>query len=143
MKHTTMEEIQAYIGDRVTTEQRTAVEDHLYSCVECLQVYMDGLETCQTNLPSLPDPEQWTNQIMDRIAPPRKRWYEYSLFHYGAAAVIMLAVTASGLFFPPNEASMEQRASETQPAPSYSDKLMQQTLTVLDQLKEKGGAVRE
>lgn len=148
MKHILQEEMSAYIHNRLEQEERAELEEHLYGCEDCLQLYMDRFEEdgAHAGLPMLAEAEAWTDRVMEQLRPPRRRWYHSSLFHYGIAAAIMLVLTASGLFqgvsFGPKERSSSQEVT-AEAESSYSEKLMHRTLAVLDQIKEKREAGHE
>lgn len=147
MKHLSPETLSAYIRDQLPDEARAALEEHLYGCEACLEVYMDGLGEAQTELPDLTDAERWTDRIMDQVMPrPTRRWYQSPVFHYGIAAAIMLVLTASGLFrgiaWEPKEWKSPSPPAERIES-SYSERLMYQTLAVIDHIKEKREAGHE
>lgn len=168
MKHYTIAQWTEYIGGQLTEEAQNECETHLYGCDECLQVYMD----CVAQLEPQPaedlleteagQPEDiWIEQIMVRIekqkqpplpfSPPRKAaLYRKPVFQYALAAVITIILMATGILQGVTGGINQQQPTTKQTLDaSYTDKLMDKTVAMLDniQLKakliEKGGVNHE
>jgi anti-sigma factor RsiW len=140
--HTTRENMSAYIRNQLPDAGRAAFEEHLYGCQACLETYMEQLGEDQDVLPYLQDAESLTSRIMEQVVP-RKRWFQSSFFHYGIAAAIMLVLTASGLFQGLSWEPEERNTASEERAVSYSERIMNQTITVIGQIKEKREAGHE
>lgn len=146
MMHVSRERLSGYVRNQLAEQARADVEQHLVDCQACLQIYIDELENVQAVLPVPDNAEQWTSAIMERILRDDKvsfsrRWYQHPVFHFGTAAAFMLIITVSGLLPPlleqlPLEGGLPEA---TLLESSYSDKLMLRTLSVIDQIMEKGG----
>lgn len=143
MTHPDQETISRYISGELPEDGRAGIEEHIYGCSECLEIYMEQLDAARDLLPGLAGGEALTDRIMDRLPAPR-RWYHHPLFHYGIAAAIMLALMGSGLFHQLFRETEEWTTYEARTeGASYSGQLMEQTLTVIGHIKDKRGTGRE
>ncbi|AST92353.1 anti-sigma factor family protein [Sutcliffiella cohnii] len=94
MNHYTQEEWLAYIQDELSEDRRTILEDHLYSCDQCLHVYLEQLNYVSDTLPMLSEEEQNVVPIETKKMP----FYQHSIFHYTVAAAITFLLLTSGMF---------------------------------------------
>lgn len=99
-----------YVKDELVEEEKQKLEDHLYNCDQCLDVYVNAVEEQESQLPAIFDETAFTNQIMMKIAaetleekkPAKKSkkrsFYQSSIFHYTLAAGITLILMSTGVF---------------------------------------------
>ena len=82
--------------------------DHLYTCDQCLELYIDAVDMQEEILPSISDEAAFMNDIMQKISfenmeiekiEERKRpFYQSSIFHYAIAASLTLILMSAGFF---------------------------------------------
>ncbi|GAF65519.1 hypothetical protein BTS2_2417 [Bacillus sp. TS-2] len=69
--HYTKEEWTLYINGTVQQNQQLKMEEHLYTCNQCLQDYMESL--AQVNIePSTNESDEFVDSVMQRIEPVAK-----------------------------------------------------------------------
>ncbi|MFL6563088.1 MAG: hypothetical protein ACJ8MO_44205, partial [Bacillus sp. (in: firmicutes)] len=124
MKHYTYDEWLQYVKDGINEKTKEELEDHLYTCDQCLNDYLMAMEANESSLPILSDVSSFTELVMaevskqktavpdtDRnlitmlIAPSvpdtkvkKKRLYQHAVFHYLLAAAATILLTFSGVF---------------------------------------------
>ncbi|MFP7474012.1 hypothetical protein SFC55_23780 [Niallia taxi] len=110
--HYSFEQWQEYAKDELDEGNRSQMEDHLYGCDHCLDLYVQAVEAQEQELPSISDVEGFTDQIMQKITqeqaelmdipvvkPKKKKsFYQSSIFHYAIAASITLVLMTTGVF---------------------------------------------
>jgi anti-sigma factor RsiW len=150
----------AYIGQQLDANVTKEYEEHLYTCDACLQLYMSAVHASPQLTVNIT--QAITEQIMAEIQPaevespvkrnavvvaitPKKKQVSLTrrpLFQYGVAAVITLVLMSAGAF---QGLSMKishiESATQKDQKESYSQKLMEKTVSMLDtiQTQPKGG----
>ncbi|MGO0060704.1 hypothetical protein ACTID9_11950 [Brevibacillus fluminis] len=141
--HMTRSQWQQFILNQLSDQERERYEDHLYSCDECLEVYMACLdELAQPAAPSVPE----VAEAIPAHKPAAKPFYRQTLFHYGLAACITLLLMTTGLFSQLLAHSNQWNSiAGAKQHRSVTDQLMQKTTAFLDQLHPitKGGKTGE
>ncbi|MFM1654560.1 hypothetical protein ACI7RC_21040 [Brevibacillus sp. B_LB10_24] len=154
MRHYTRAEWTSYLHDVLSESEREQYDQHLYSCEECLALYMECLEDGKTSLPLLTDEQQFADAVMVELSrhgmpavrpqivsrePKRsqvKPWYQQTIFHYGVAAAITLILMSAGVFQQVFAVSTHLTAStQGEQQSSFSDRLMQKAVTVIDTIR--------
>ncbi|MGG3282361.1 hypothetical protein [Paenibacillus solani] len=135
-----------YIRGEGTDEERSNYEELMLSDDSVLTLYMQVLAEFESELPNLPDPEAFADELVahEQIKPyvhrttlrnqdHPKRWYERAIVHYTIAASITMLFLFTGAFnqLLPGETSRDISLSNT---PSYSEHWMEKTTGWLDQL---------
>ncbi|KOP68893.1 hypothetical protein AMS62_29320 [Bacillus sp. FJAT-18019] len=135
-----------YIRGEGTAEERSNYEELMLSDDSVLTLYMQVLEELDSELPNLPDPEAFADELVahEQIKPYAhraamqnqerpKRWYERAIVHYTIAASITMLFLFTGAFnqLLPGETNGNNSLSNT---PSYSEHWMEKTTGWLDQL---------
>jgi len=97
-----------YVRDELKETERILLEDHLYTCDQCLELYIDAVDMKEEKLPSISDEvafmndimKQITNENMDRKKDAKKKrpFYQSSIFHYAIAASLTLILMSAGFF---------------------------------------------
>ncbi len=141
MNHCTTELIQAYILDSLTEIERTEFEDHAFACDHCLVEYVNCIEAEGYPLPILSNEEQFTEQIMSKIAKRdntsttasttawvRRKSRLLPLVHYGIAASITLLLMTSGVFQGITRLASTIEEAPKQEEPSISHNVMNKAL---------------
>lgn len=112
MKHYAYDEWLKYVKNELEDDVREAYEDHLYSCDQCLELYLTAVE--EDDLPIIENEPDFTDLVMAQITNqkqltaveekerkhPKKRvtFYQKSIFHYGVAAAMTLILMSTGVF---------------------------------------------
>ncbi|ANB57019.1 zinc-finger family protein [Anoxybacillus sp. B7M1] len=140
MSRYSKEEWQQFISDQLTEAKRIEMEDHLYTCDRCLEIYMELMEE---HAASLPSPSRFSISADEIIAQVRQEPHQQQekvgqkLLHYGIAAAITITLLSSGIF--QSIANAAVGASISEKRPSYAEQLMNKTISLLDciQLSQK------
>jgi len=155
MAHYGDDMLAAYIKDKLSEEKRVEIEDHLFSCNECLDVYMQQMDAGADQLPSLENHSSFTDEVIESLSfskpamkiPTRKRRiYQHSLFHYGVAAGVTLVLMTSGFFQGiTGIVSNVEAASNSPTQQTVSKNVMEKALSFIDMIepKQKEGETNE
>jgi len=97
-----------YVNNDLKETDRTLLEDHLYTCDHCLELYMNAVDEQEEMLPSIFDETTFMEGIMKGIAAERveeapnvqskRAFYQSSIFHYAIAACVTLVLMNTGVF---------------------------------------------
>lgn len=109
MIHISLENWTAYARGALDEETRAEYESHLYSCDQCLELYMQAVEEVESQLPVLSHPSGFTDSVMEELSghqevslkkppQPRKSRKKQALIHYMVAAAMTLCFMATGAF---------------------------------------------
>ncbi|MFF2447065.1 anti-sigma factor family protein [Neobacillus sp. NPDC058068] len=127
MKHYSYEEWLQYVKDEMSDQNREQLETHLYTCDQCLELYLQAMAENETSLPILSNQSSFTDLVMAEVsnmvpdtvrnlntvsmvplvpdtqhveqkASKKKSWYQQAGFHYLLAAAATLLLTFSGAF---------------------------------------------
>lgn len=135
--HMTRSQWQSFIQNQLPDDERERYEDHLYTCDDCLAVYMVCLEELEQPV-----------AVREQLAIPKhtptvvKPFYQQTLFHYGLAACITLLLMSTGVFSQLiSHSNQWNTVAGKKQQRSVTDQLMQKTTALLDQLHPitKGG----
>ncbi|PKG25132.1 anti-sigma factor [Niallia nealsonii] len=107
--HYTYDQWLKYVNDKLDEDMRILLEDHLYSCDECLDLYVGAVAEQETVLPAISNETTFTDQIMMKIAyaeeekevkqqKKKRLFYQSSLFHYMLAAAATIFLMSTGVF---------------------------------------------
>ncbi len=140
MSHYTNEEWRQFICDVLPEEKREEMESHLYSCDQCLAVYMELIEENASDLPNPSDEAVSADVVLAQVEqykkPKRTKQTQtkQKLLHYGIAAAITIGFMSSGIFqLVTNAGVVGTDLSENRP--TYTEQWMDKTLSFLDWLK--------
>lgn len=67
MNHYSYEQWKDYVKNDVDESVRKMYEDHLYSCDQCLEAYLDAVADCAADLPILENEDIFTDLVMAQI----------------------------------------------------------------------------
>ncbi len=110
MKHYSYEEWMTYVKNEVDKAERESFEDHLYSCDQCLDCYLQAVAEVENELPVIENEADFTNVVMAQIAESKqpkiptikeKRktpFYQTAIFHYSIAAAMTILLMTTGVF---------------------------------------------
>ncbi|SDP97259.1 hypothetical protein SAMN05216565_1276 [Litchfieldia salsa] len=141
MNHYNYEDWTRYINDELAEDQREKVEDHLYSCDQCLEIYMSFVDQSE-QLPKLTS--EFTDDVMRQLslgkqpATRKKTFAQATLFHYGIAATITFGLMSSGFFQNiTGFASTVEASSNTKTEATVTDGLMDKAISIIDLFQPK------
>jgi len=140
MRHFSNEEWMSYINDKLSETTCEELENHLFSCDQCLVVYMEMIDRQAEELPVIDD-SSFTNEIIAELPQKKvrkKTLYQRTLFHYAVAAVITLTLMTTGFFQSiTGVVATVEASSPSQPGHSVSNSLMEKTLKLFEILDTK------
>jgi hypothetical protein len=164
MKHYTYDEWLQYVKDEINEKTKEELEDHLYTCDQCLNNYLMAMEANESSLPILSDVSSFTELVMAEvskqktavpdtdknlntmlIAPSvpdteikKKRLYQQAVFHYLLAAAATILLTFSGVFQSlAAYANSIERAQVQEKRPSMTEGVINKTFAWMDSLEKK------
>jgi anti-sigma factor RsiW len=144
LNHYNREQWKRYVKEELEEQEREAVENHLYACDSCLQVYMEVVEAVEIGIPVIEDSIGFAESMMQTLEisdttvnegkrnPPAK-FYEKVWFHYGIAAAATIILMFTGVF---QQLSGVVTAIEKSDKPntSITKNIMDRTLSIFDEL---------
>lgn len=68
MKHYTFDEWLQYVNDEINEKTKEELENHLYSCDQCLNHYLMAVEANESSLPVLSDETGFTDSVMAEVS---------------------------------------------------------------------------
>jgi len=135
MRHFSNEEWLSYINDKLPETTCEELENHLFSCDQCLEVYMKMIDRQAEELPII-DYSSFTDEIIAELPQKKvrkKTLYRRTLFHYAVAAVITLTLMTSGFFQSiTGVVTTVEAASISKTEQSVSNSLMEKTLALFE-----------
>src|SRR3954468_7137503 len=152
MKHYSYEEWLKYVENELAEEVQDIVENHLYSCDQCLDLYLQAVTEAESALPSIADDAHFTDVVMAQVSEvqlpsvksvkenrnEKKRFYQSAAFHYTIAAAMTVLLMTTGVFqsltqYAENVQSLSFQKKETSMTAGFVDK----TFAWMDSLEEK------
>ncbi|KOS68200.1 hypothetical protein AEA09_06300 [Lysinibacillus contaminans] len=144
MRHFSNEEWMSYINDKLSKTTCEELEDHLFSCDQCLEVYIKMIDRQAEELPVI-DYSSFTDEIIAELPQKKMRkkiLYQRTLFHYAVAAVITLTLMTTGFFQSiMGVVTTVEVSSTSKPQQSVSSSLMKKSLALFEiiDIKQKEG----
>ncbi|MBD8069634.1 anti-sigma factor family protein [Bacillus sp. PS06] len=143
MNHYNQEIWSKYINNELEENQREQVENHLYSCDQCLELYMTLIEQSE-HLPELMD-DQLTEEVIKQLpfseeskSVRKRRFTQHPLFHYGIAATITFGLMSSGVFQNiTGFVSTVEAASNTSKETTMTESLMEKAINIINLFEPK------
>jgi predicted anti-sigma-YlaC factor YlaD len=106
--HYSIDHWMKYVKDELNETERVVLEDHLYTCDQCLELYIDAVDKQEEILPSISDEAAFMNDIMkkisnenmviEKVTEKKRPFYQSSIFHYAIAASLTLILMSAGFF---------------------------------------------
>lgn len=163
MTHFPYEEWEKYIKNELNEDVREKLEDHLYSCDQCLDIYLQAVTEHENELPIISIESDFTDRIMTEIGkmkeaepdlePARKAgqpipidegrkkakpFYDTAVFHYFLAAAMTLLLMATGVFQSITNYTDKVRTTHIQEKqPSVTEGIMDKTFAWMDNFDAK------
>jgi hypothetical protein len=145
MSHFEKQKWMAYVEGTLQEDESLILEEHLFTCDECMMVYMQCVEAEEEMIPALLNPKQFADNIMENLPSfdkqpilSKRKFYESPFFHYGIAAAITLVFMSSGIFTELlNFINLFQAESLSQDSAPVSDTIMHKTVNILENIKQR------
>jgi len=152
MTHYSYEEWLKYVKNELAEEVQDIVENHLYSCDQCLDLYLQVVTEAESALPSIANDAHFTDVVMAQVSEVqlpvkkgikekkngKKRFYQSSVFHYTIAAAMTILLMTTGVFQSLIQyAENVQRPSFQQKETSMTAGVVNKTFAWMDSLEEK------
>jgi predicted anti-sigma-YlaC factor YlaD len=153
-KHYSYEDWCQYVKNEMDGSVREDVETHLYSCDQCLDIYLQVLESEDSELLKIQNETQFTESLMASIADINKKnvslgegkksFYQSSAFHYLLAAAMTIFMMSTGVFQSITKVADTVQSPQTfQHSPSFSEGLINKTFTWMDSFELKNKEVQK
>lgn len=106
MAHFDKEKWMDFKNNILSEEERISMEDHLYTCDNCMDIYLNLIDTEELDFAKMMIPSNFTETVMKdvkKITPiskpiRKKKMIENIFMYYVAAASVLLILTAGGVF---------------------------------------------
>ncbi|KAB2331171.1 hypothetical protein F7731_19035 [Cytobacillus depressus] len=152
MRHYSKEEWTKYVKNELDHDVREDYENHLYTCDQCLDIYIQAVDEVEGALPVIENESAFTDLIMAQIArnePParterkgvkkaNKPFYQSAIFHYSIAAAMTILLMSTGVF------QSITHYTESVQMPSFQEKrtsvtegIVDKTFAWIDSLEKK------
>ncbi|MGE8205314.1 zf-HC2 domain-containing protein [Heyndrickxia sp. NPDC080065] len=144
MKHMSDEEWTLYVNDQLDDKTREQYEAHLFSCDQCLSVYLEVVEAQEQQLPAMTNEEVFTDTIMMKIKqqnipeknPSVSKFYQKPIFHYVLAAAMTFILMSTGVFSHLMNVVSEFESNKKQDS-SVVEGLMDHTVSFIDKVQKE------
>ncbi len=149
MIHVTNEQCHHFINDKLSVLLRQQFEDHIYTCDDCLTLYMCATQNEEAYLPVIENEALFIEETMKLIMiekkevplsfGKKKKWYENTIAYYSIAAGITLMLMTTGIF--DQLINQISNMTTTNNQSSISESLLNKTVNVIDALdpNKEGG----
>ncbi|MGG1678961.1 hypothetical protein ACIFOT_25035 [Neobacillus sp. NRS-1170] len=149
MKHYSYVEWLQYVKEEISEQDRETYERHLYTCDQCLDVYIQAVTANESSLPILSNEGNFTDLVMAEVskqkqesAAPKtnkKPIYQQAMFHYllAAAATILLMLTGAFQSLASYANSLESPQKIQEKKPSVTEGVINKTFAWMDSLENK------
>lgn len=151
MKHFSYKETLRYVRNEWKEEDRVALEGHLYTCDQCLEMYLQVVEEEESNLPMIADETNFTDSVMvgikEQKAPVQVKarpnpFYQQAFFHYFLAAAATILLMSSGVFQSLTQYTENVQGPQvTAKTPSVTEGIIDKTFNWMDSLEKKNKEV--
>ena len=136
LKHLTLEDLQKYSRNKLPEEIRDEIEEHLFSCDDCLGVYMTLVN--EDSLPNLNN-SNFTVEVMAKIPNVQTKQGKKTnsvFFHYVIAASITFLLMTSGVFQSMlGISSVMAESTVSSQETSVTQNIMDRALTLLEKVE--------
>jgi quinol-cytochrome oxidoreductase complex cytochrome b subunit len=151
MKHFSYDEWLNYIKNDITENIREEFENHLYTCDQCLELYLQAIAEHESSLPTLPNESIFTELVMSEVSKQhpkesaveqketkKRPFYQHAAFHYFLAAAATLLLMFSGVFQSlATYASAVEAPTIQEKKPSVTEGVIDKTFAWMDSLEKK------
>lgn len=148
MKHIPYENWLQYVEDTLDEETRTQYENHMYSCDQCLELYLEAVENSPIQMPVLSSDSSFTDSIMTQLKESTKEkpkpahqrkpksFRKQTMIHYIVAAAMTLLLMSTGIFSQLMTVASAVEKSETEQQTSFVSNILNNTISITNQFEE-------
>ncbi|WP_421383046.1 hypothetical protein ACOJQI_02030 [Bacillus salacetis] len=143
MKHVSYEEWLKYVENELSEKVREKYEEHLYSCDDCMEIYLTALEASETSFPGFSE-DHFTDSIIADIqrykepvepdAGKKQKFYQRAAFHYLIAAAMTILLMYTGVF---QQLIGFTEEFERSSRPSITNELMNKTTNFIENVEKE------
>lgn len=152
MTHYSKEEWMTYVKNEMAQDVREEYENHLYTCDQCLTLYLDAVAEAEEDLPEIENETGFTDLIMAQIAESKpavpkaatqkksgsRPFYQTAIFHYSIAAVMTILLMSAGVFQSITQYTVAlQKPSFQEERTSFTEGIVDRTFAWMDSLEKK------
>lgn len=145
MNHIPLGKWKNYAKGDINEDQRTLYEQHLYTCDQCMDLYMEAIESIEDEIPTIEESSNYTIEVISRIpfdkktqieTGNKKRWYEKKVFHYVLAAAMTYMLMTMGVFSELTNITTQFEENQQHGNPSsYTESVLNKTTDLLDRVE--------
>lgn len=149
--HISLEHWLRYVNNDLDDRTREQYEAHLYSCDQCLELYITAVESQEQTLPAMQKEAAFTDLVMQEIAAQngmkkaknttiRKKeqhFYKKTMFHYFIAAAMTILLMSSGVFTQVMDYVNTFEKTPLRESDSIVEGLINHSFSLLDILEEE------
>lgn len=137
MNHFSYEQWKQYVKSEINESVREDYDNHLYSCDQCLEVYLNVVDELENELPAIKDQDEFTNLIMEKVVQQKKiPFYQSTIFHYAVAAAMTILFISTGVFQSiTSYADIVQAPALQEETPTLTDGIINKTFAWMDSLE--------
>lgn len=141
MNHISYEKWLLYVKGELDTTTIKQYDDHLYSCDQCLSVYLEAVGAMEQMLPVMSNENMFTDLVMQQIDGQKKKsqkqsFYQKAMFHYLVAAAMTIILMTSGVFSHLTNAVNDFEANKKK-EPSVVAGLMNKSVSLIDKVEKE------
>lgn len=146
MNHIRYEEWLLYVQDTIDEEMRETYENHLYTCDHCLELYLQAVETVESELPQWRESSNFTDSVMVQVigsttkkqekAYVKKNRKQQTMLHYFLAAAMTLILMSTGVFTQLMNVASDFERDESKQADSFVLTFLNKQDSITDKLEE-------
>lgn len=149
--HISLEHWLRYVNNDLDERTREQYEAHLYSCDQCLELYITAVESQEQTLPAMQKEAAFTDLVMQEITAQNnikksknrvikkkeQHFYEKTIFHYFAAAAMTILLMSSGVLTQVMDYVNTFEKTPPTEADSIVEGLINHSFSLLDILEEE------
>jgi len=145
VNHISYEKWLQYVKGELDSATEKQYDDHLYSCDQCLSVYLEAVEAMEQALPIMSNEDIFTDMVMQRMEgqkkktitkSPKQSFYQKAIFHYLVAAAMTVILMTSGVFSHLTNAFNDFETNKKK-EPSFVTGLMNKSVSLIDKVEKE------
>ena len=144
MNHISYEKWLQYVRGELDSTTQKLYDDHLYSCDQCLSIYLEAVEANEQFMPTMSNEDMFTDLVMQQVDYQKKKsntntqkqsFYQKAIFHYLVAAAMTIILMASGVFSHLTNALNDFETNKKK-EPSVVLGLMNKSVSLIDKVEK-------
>jgi hypothetical protein len=145
MNHISYEKWLQYVKGELDSTTQIQYDDHLYSCDQCLSVYLEAVDAQEQSMPIIQNENMFTELVMQQIEQQKENtkqplqkvnFYQKAAFHYLVAAAMTIILMSSGVFSHLMSYVNDFETKKKQ-EPSVVAGLMNKSVSLIDQVEKE------